>query len=156
LLAIAVWLAYTDLGHYDASYDAGVYLESARMMRRGYPAYGVIFNSQPPLWLALVSLSFHWFGESVLAGQLVTATAGLLAVGATMFAAAELSGWAGGLVAGVLVMLSPLQLKWSRIVTPDLPSAACAAAAIALAAHYVRDARRRWLVGAALAAACSV
>src|SRR5258707_1133618 len=80
ILASAVRLAYTNLGQYDPSYDAGVYLESARMMRRGYPLYQVIFDSQPPLWLMLVSLSFHWFGESVLAGQLVTATAGLVTV----------------------------------------------------------------------------
>src|SRR6266446_3442836 len=74
ILASAVRLVYTNLGQYDPSYDAGVYLESARMMRRGYPLYQVIFDSQPPLWLMLVSLSFHCFGESVLAGQLVAAT----------------------------------------------------------------------------------
>ena len=156
VLASAVRLAYTHLGQYDASYDAGVYLESARMMRRGYPLYEVIFNSQPPLWLMLVSLSFHWFGESVLAGQLVTATAGLVTVAATMTATAQLCGWSGGLIAGVLVMLSPLQLKWSRIVTPDLPSVAFAAVGMALAARYVRSGRRRWLIAASLVATCSV
>ncbi len=154
VLAIAVWLAYAGLGRYEASYDAGVYLESARMMRRGYPLYGVIFSSQPPLWLMLVSFSFHWFGESVLAGQLVTATASLVTVAATMTATAQLCGWSGGLIAGVLVMLSPLQLKW--IVTPDLPSVAFAAVGMALAAHYVQNGRRRWLLAAALAATCSV
>src|SRR6202030_2966212 len=130
------------------------YLESARMMRRGYPLYGVIFNSQPPLWLMLVSFSFHWFGESMLAGQLVTATASLVTVAATMTVTAQLCGWSGGLIAGVLVMLSPLQLKW--IVTPDLPSVAFAAVGMALAARYVRSGRRRWLIAAALAATCSV
>lgn len=156
VLAIAVWLAYAGLGRYEASYDAGVYLESARMMRRGYPLYGVIFSSQPPLWLPLVALSFHCFGESVLAGQLVTATAGLVTVAATMMATAYLCGWPGGLMAGVLVMLSPLLLKWGRIVTPDLPSVAFAAVAMALAVHYVQNGRRRWLLAAALAATCSV
>ena len=156
VLAIAVRLAYTNLGQYDPSYDAGVYLESARMMRRGYPLYQVIFDSQPPLWLMLVSLSFHWFGESVLAGQLVTATAGLVTVAATMTATAQLCGWSGGLIAGVLVMLSPLELKWSRIVTPDLPSVAFAALGMALAARYVLSGRRPWLVAASLAATCSV
>src|SRR3990172_2637103 len=156
VLASAVRLAYTHLGQYDASYDAGVYLESARMMRRGYPLYEVIFYSQPPLWLMLVSLSFHWFGESVLGGQLVTATAGLVTVAATMTATAQLCGWSGGLIAGVLVMLSPLQLKWSRIVTPDLPSVAFAAVGMALAARYVRSGRRRCLIAASLVATCSV
>jgi dolichyl-phosphate-mannose-protein mannosyltransferase len=156
VLAITARLAYTNLGQYDPSYDAGVYLESARMMRRGYPLYRVIFDSQPPLWLMLVSLSFHWFGESVLAGQLVTATAGLVTVAATMTATAQLCGWSGGLIAGVLVMLSPLELKWSRIVTPDLPSVAFAAVGIALAARYARCGRRPWLIAASLGATCSV
>jgi len=155
-LAIAVRLAYTNLGQYDPSYDAGVYLESARMMRRGYPLYQVIFDSQPPLWLIQGSLSFHWFGESVLAGQLVTATAGLVTVAATMTATAQLCGWSGGLIAGVLVMSSPLQLKLSRIVTADLPSVAFAAVGMALAAHYFRIGRRPWLIAASLAATCSV
>ena len=155
-LAIAVRLAYTNLGQYDPSYDAGVYLESARMMRRGYPLYQVIFDSQPPLWLMLVSLSFHWFGESVLAGQLVTATAGLVTVAATMTATAQLCGWSGGLIAGVLVMLSPMELKWSRIVTPDLPSVAFATVGMALAARYIPSGRRPWLIAASLAATCSV
>jgi hypothetical protein len=156
VLASAVRLAYTNLGQYDPSYDAGVYLESARMMRRGYPLYQVIFDSQPPLWLMLVSLSFHWFGESVLAGQLVTATASLVTVAATMTATAELCGWSGGLIAGVLVMLSPLALKWSRIVTADLPSVAFAAVGMALAARYARSGRRPWLIAASLTTTCSV
>jgi 4-amino-4-deoxy-L-arabinose transferase-like glycosyltransferase len=155
VLAIAARLAYTNLGQYDPSYDAGVYLESARMMRRGYPLYQVIFDSQPPLWLMLVSLSFHWFGESVLAGQLVTATASLVTVAATMTATAQLCGWSGGLIAGVLVMLSPLALKWSRIVTADLPSVAFAVVGMALAARFVRSGRRPWLIAASLAATCS-
>src|SRR5713101_4138052 len=156
ILASAVRLVYTNLGQYDPSYDAGVYLESARMMRRGYPLYQVIFDSQPPLWLMLVSLSFHCFGESVLAGQLVTATAGLVTVAATLTAAAQLGGWSGGLIAGVLVMLSPLALKWSRIVTADLPSVAFAAVGMALAARYVPSGRRPWLIAASLATTCSV
>ena len=156
ILASAVRLAYTNLGQYDPSYDAGVYLESARMMMRGYPLYRVIFDSQPPLWLMLVSLSFHWFGESVFAGQLVTATASLVTVAATMTATAQLCGWSGGLIAGVLVMLSPVALKWSRIVTADLPSVAFAAVGMALAAPYIRSGRRPWLIAASLATTCSV
>jgi hypothetical protein len=69
---------------------------------------------------------------------------------------AQLCGWSGGLIAGVLVMLSPLELKWSRIVTPDLPSVAFAAVGMALAARYVLSGRRRWLIAASLAATCSL
>ena len=48
------------------------------MMGRGFAPYRQIFDSQPPLWLPLIHTSFLLFGESFLAGQLLTATAGLI------------------------------------------------------------------------------
>src|ERR1700733_15275818 len=84
VLIFAAWLLYNGLGNYNPSYDSGVYLESARMMGRGFALYGQIFNSQPPLWLPLIYTSFRLFGQSFLAGQLVTATAGLIAIAAVM------------------------------------------------------------------------
>jgi len=84
ILLFAVHLLYTGLGGYSDSYDAGVYLESARMMGRGFAPYRQIFVSQPPLWLPLIHFAFRLFGETFLAGQLVTATAGLIAVASVM------------------------------------------------------------------------
>ena len=80
VVLFAVYCLYFDLSNYNASYDSGVYLESARMMGRGFALYRQIFNSQPPLWLPLIYGSFRLFGENFLAGQLVTATAGLITI----------------------------------------------------------------------------
>src|SRR5271155_4712816 len=84
VILYAIYLLYTGLANYNASYDSGVYLESARMMGRGFALYRQIFSSQPPLWLPLIYFSFRLFGESFLAGQLVTATGGLIAIVAVM------------------------------------------------------------------------
>ena len=63
VLVFAVRSEYPGLGAYDSFYDSGVYLESARMIRRGYPAYSVVFSTQPPLWLPLLRFSFYSCGE---------------------------------------------------------------------------------------------
>src|SRR6516225_230324 len=77
LAGFEIFLACTNLGHYDDLYDAGNYLESARMMIRGGHLYSTIFDSQPPLWLPLVASSFRLFGNDFFAGQLLSATMGL-------------------------------------------------------------------------------
>src|ERR1700733_1746304 len=134
LLLFAVYLLYSDLGNYNASYDSGVYLESAHMMGRGFALYRQIFDSQPPLWLPLIYASFRMFGESALAGQLVSATAGLITILAVMQMTIRLGGKSGAILAGVLVTLSPLELQWSRSLNADVPSVALAAISMAFAA----------------------
>ncbi|MGA2411128.1 MAG: glycosyltransferase family 39 protein [Candidatus Binataceae bacterium] len=152
----AACLIFYNLGSYNPSYDSGVYLESARMMGRGFSLYRQIFDSQPPLWLPLIYASFRLFGESVFAGQVVTAIAGLITIVAVM----QLTGWVGGtggaILAGLLVTLSPLELQWSRTLNGDVPSVAFSAVSIALAAGYARNGRRRWLIAAAIAVTCSI
>ena len=151
LLLLAVYLLYSNLGNYNASYDSGVYLESARMMGRGFGLYRQIFDSQPPLWLLLIYVSFRMFGETAMAGQLVTATAGLITILAVMQMTSRLGGKGGAILAGVLVTLSPLELQWSRSLNGDVPAVALASISMAFAAGYARHGRRTWLMAAALA-----
>ncbi len=148
--------AYSGLGQYGDWYDQGVYLESARLMSRGYRQYTEIFASQPPLWLPAVSLSFHVFGENLLAAQILTATSGLVILVAVMLAAGQVSGRGSGVFAGLLIVLSPTELEWSRVVVPEVPFAALAAIGMALAIRYVRNGNRIWLIAAACAIACSI
>jgi len=125
-------------------------------MGRGFALYRQIFDSQPPLWLPLISASFRVFGESFLAGQLVTATAGLITLVAVILITNRLGGKGSALLAGTLVILSPLELEWSRTINADVPSIALAAVGMVLAVEYARNRRRRWLVAASLAVTCSI
>jgi 4-amino-4-deoxy-L-arabinose transferase-like glycosyltransferase len=149
-------LVFANLGRYSDSYDNGVYLESARLLTRGHTMYHEVFDSQPPLWLAIVSLSFHFFGESERSGQLVTATSHVLLIIAVMLAAAQLRGWHAALLSGLVLTLSPVELTWSRVVIAEMPSTACAAMSIALAARYANSGRRDWLALSSIALACGV
>ena len=149
-------LEFSGLGHYDPFYDSGVYLESARMIARGYGAYRRVFSSQPPLWLPLVRFSFFLAGENFFAGQLLVAAASLLSVAAVMAAVAQLQGRGCAVLAAMLMALAPTQLYWSHAVIAEGPSAAFAGAAIALAARYYRGHRRVWVTLAAVAITCSI
>ncbi len=148
--------AYSGLGQYGDWYDQGVYLESARLMLHGFQPYKDIFDSQPPLWLPLLYLSFHFFGTNLQAGQILTATSGLVVVVAVTLAVTQLGGRGSGLFAGLLIVLSPLELQWSRVVVAEVPFAALASVGMALAIRYVRNGNRIWLVAAASAVACSI
>jgi 4-amino-4-deoxy-L-arabinose transferase-like glycosyltransferase len=140
--SFAVFLLYTNLGHQDDLYDSGVYLESARMMLRGGHLYSTIFDSQPPLWLPLVYGSMRLFGTSFLAGQLLGASMGLIVVATTALIARELSDWPGAWVAAAIVILSPMELQWSRAVSPEVPASAFAVAGMAFAMRYIRSGGR--------------
>jgi hypothetical protein len=148
--------AYSGLGKYGDWYDQGVYLESARLMIHGFRPYKDIFDSQPPLWLPLLSLSFHLFGTNLLAGQILTATSGLIVLIAVVLAAGQVNGRAAGLGAGLLIVLSPTELEWSRVVVAEVPFAALASVGMALAIRYVRNGNRFWLVAATSLIACSI
>ena len=150
MLALA-GLEFSGLGHYDPFYDSGVYLESARMIARGYGAYRRVFSSQPPLWLPLVRLAFFLAGENFFAGQLLVTAASLLSVAAVMAAVAQLQGRGCAVLAAILMALAPTRLYWSHAVIAEGPSAAFAAAAIALAARYYRVHHKVWVVLAAIA-----
>ncbi|HEX4210421.1 MAG TPA: phospholipid carrier-dependent glycosyltransferase [Candidatus Binataceae bacterium] len=146
LAGFAIYLAYINLGHYDDFYDSGVYLESARMMIRGGHLYATIFDSQPPLWLPLVYGSMRLFGISYLAGQLLSATAGLIVVMTAGLIAHELSDWPGAWIAAAILILSPMELQWSRTVSPEVPESAFAVAGMACGMRYVRSGSRGALV----------
>jgi len=156
LLGLAVFLAYTHLGSYDDFYDSGVYAESARMMIRGGHLYSSIFDSQPPLWLLLVASSFRLFGNDFFAGQLLSATMGLLVILAVGVVAWQVSDWPGALAAAATVALSPIQLQWSRTISPEIASSAFAVVGMAYAFRYLRTGGRCAIALASSSVAASI
>ncbi len=126
------------------------------MMGRGFAPYRQIFSSQPPLWLPLIYASFRLFGESFLAGQLVTTTAGMVAIVAVMLMTRQLGGRGSSIIAGTLMILSPLELEGSRLINADIPSVALAAVGVALAVRYANNGHRGWLAAASIATIFSI
>ncbi|MGO9061573.1 MAG: hypothetical protein ACLQU2_29990 [Candidatus Binataceae bacterium] len=153
LVVVAVLAApvYRNLGQYSNFYDGGVYLESARMVSSGYAPYREVFAAQPPLWLELIRCSFAIFGQGILAGQLLTVSALVATAVAVGFIVLVTGGWLAAVLALVTILLSPLAFFWSREITAELPSAAFAALALALATRNASGGKRMWLAAAALA-----
>lgn len=158
LLLVAVLAApvYRNLGQYSNFYDGGVYLESARMVSSGYAPYREVFAAQPPLWLELIRGAFAIFGRDILAGQLLTVSALVATAVAVGFIVLGTGGWLAAVLALVTILLSPLAFFWSRQITAELPSAAFAALALALATRNASGGTRMWLAAGALAIACAL
>ena len=152
ILELAV--LYASLGYSDF-YDEGVYLQSARMMVRGYHLYTAIFDSQPPLWLPLIYCSFRLGGLNLFAAQSLIAVTGLMTTIAAAFATRQLAGWgAAGLAAGA-VFFSPMEV-WLPRVSPEIPAIALGTVAMAFAIRYVRRGSYISLCFAAILVACSI
>jgi hypothetical protein len=81
---------------------------------------------------------------------------GLIVVTATGLIARRLSGWPAAWVAAAIVILSPMELQWSRAVTPEVTASAFAVAGMAFAMRYVRSGARSDLGLASVLIAASV
>ena len=147
---------YLGLGYHDDFYDAGVYLQSARMMLRGYHLYGTIFDSQPPLWLPLIYCSFRLFGPNLFAAQSVVAAMGVIATLAAALATRQLAGWGAAALTAAAIAFSPLELRLSATISPEIPTIALGTAAMAFAIRYVRQGSRISFCLAAILVTCSI
>jgi hypothetical protein len=153
LVMILAAPAYRNLGRYSDFYDGGVYLESTRMLAAGYAPYREVFISQPPAWLKLIQWSFALFGQSMRGAQMLTVSTLVLTTLGIGFIVLDRGFWLGSALVCIIILLSPLTFFWAREVTGELPSAAFAAVALAMAGRYASSGRRLWLGFGALALA---
>jgi hypothetical protein len=154
VVILEVAVLYSRLGYSDF-YDEGVYLQSARMMVRGYHLYTTIFDSQPPLWLPLVYSSFRLGGLNLFAAQSLIGVTALMTTIAAALSARQLAGWgAAGLAAGA-VFFSPMEV-WLTRVSPEIPAIALGTAAMAFAIRYTRRGSHISLGFAAILVTCSL
>ena len=150
VLIFEIAALYLSLGYYDDFYDEGVYLQSARMMLRGYHLYSDIFYSQPPLGLPLIYFSFRLFGQSFFVAQSVMVAMAVVAVVSAVLATRQLADWMSAALAAGVMVLSPMELWISHTVTPVVPAIALSTAAMAFAIHYARRGSRVSLCLAAI------
>jgi 4-amino-4-deoxy-L-arabinose transferase-like glycosyltransferase len=156
ILIYEVAALYSGIGYYDDFYDEGVYLQSARMMLRGYHLYWTIFDSQPPLVLPLIYCSFRLFGVNFFVAQSVIAAISLMTTLIVALATRQLTGWGGAGLAAGAVVFTPMALWLSRTVTPIIPAIALSTAAMALAIRYVHHGSQISLCLAAILVTCSI
>ena len=102
---------------------------------------GVPYVDKPPLLYALLAAAFSVAGPSEAAARVVSALAGLLAVGVTAWLGARLGGARAGFVAGLALLGSLGFFAYARYVRPDALFVALLALGFALALSGLMDER---------------
>jgi 4-amino-4-deoxy-L-arabinose transferase-like glycosyltransferase len=140
ILTIAAYLRWTPpatAGDLRPRPDALEYEAGARNLLRGEGYYVVVEGRAyppryPPVFSALLVPFLAVWDEGPGSGILAVFASALLGVALTMLASGHAAGALAGLVAGILLALSPAHVQLSRLVLSDVPSACLAALVAAL------------------------
>jgi 4-amino-4-deoxy-L-arabinose transferase-like glycosyltransferase len=161
IVAFILWSA-TQLDGFSWDYDEGVHVYIAWLVQQGHTLYTQTFSPYTPGYILPLVAAFRLFGATVFVARLVTvlcATLGLLGV---MLSAGELaraenrSSLFAELAAAALLIAAPSFYQWSRAAMSDLPAAAVATFAVALALRYARASRWRYLWAAQMVLALAL
>jgi hypothetical protein len=148
LLAALPWrLINVDLAA--AKSDEGIRLAQLYLMSTGFRPIRDIFASQGPLSLDATYPLFALLGGSLGAARLAVVAYSLAELAACYLLARQLGGRLAGLLAGLLLLLSPVYLKNSRTALVEVPALLPATLAMVAAVHYSSRGGRRWLLASA-------
>ena len=130
--------------------DEGIRGMQLLLMSAGYRPMQEIYSSQGPLLLDMLFPLYRLFGETLGAARLAVGVYSLLGLLGVYLAARAMGGPVGGVVAALLLTLSPNYLRYSRQALAEVPALAPAILAVAAAFEYQRSGRRLWLIVAGL------
>jgi hypothetical protein len=162
LLALAIPTRVLNLDAFAGKFDEGIRGAQLMLMAAGFRPFRDIFASQGPLSLDLFFPTYMLFGQTLGAARLAPAICSVVGIVVAAWTARQAFGPAtvGGLVAaglsGLLLTISPIFLKNSRLALVEVPSLVPAIAAVGLAFAYARSGDRRWLAGAGILMAVSL
>jgi hypothetical protein len=141
-----VWQVGINSG-YSRDYDEGVYLTSARMVANGHTLFSSVFSSQPPVLVEMLALTFHLFGETVVAGREMIIFFSLITLASVALIAAH---WINRYAAPLSIVALALALtffKLSLVVQAEPPALAFASLAILATLRARQRAwQSRWLI----------
>lgn len=158
LLIFGVGLAWRaqNLDAFGLTNDEGAYLMWSQLPLDGYPLYSETRAVQPPLFFEWVGLALRWGGPQVAVARWSTLVSyGLLAVALSWLAYRD-RGRVAALTVVVLLSLTPLIFRFSRLVMAEVPATALAVVALAWLVYFSETRRRGWLVASGLAFGASL
>ena len=156
ILGLALAMRLINLSTYSGLFDEGIRVEQLFLMSAGYRPFRDIFAAQGPLLLDLLHPWFVLFGQDLAAARLAVGVYSLVGLAAAYWVARLAAGTLGGVVAALLLLLSPLYLEGSRLALAEVPAMAPAILAVGAALVYQRTAARPWLIGAGVLLAASL
>jgi hypothetical protein len=155
-IGLAAWLLFPDrLIARNTDMDEGVYLMVARLLHRGYDVHAFFFDQ---FWLfpKILTISFKFFGDSLLVGRLtafVFALAGVLGVAALLY---HLGAKWSAAAAILICATSPLYIRQARMVMADVPATACIVWALGFVFLFQKNRQRLWLALSGVCASASL
>lgn len=99
-----------------SDYDEGTYLLIARSINQGYLPYRDIFAVHPPLFYYLLALWLRIFGDSLIAGRLLSMFIGILSVFLGYSIGSKLGGEDTGLLLAGILTLDPFLIFYNASV----------------------------------------
>ncbi|MCC7366913.1 MAG: glycosyltransferase family 39 protein [Chloroflexi bacterium] len=156
LLALAVPSRLLNLDAFAGKFDEGIRGTQLMLMAAGYRPFREIFASQGPLSLDIFYPTYLLFGQTLGAARLAPALFSVVGILVAAWTARHAGGLVAGAVAGLLLTVSPIFLKNSRLALVEVPALVPAMAAVGCALAYGRGGRQWWLAGAGLLMAVSL
>jgi hypothetical protein len=148
LLAAAVPSRLLNLEQFAGKFDEGIRGTQLMLMAAGYRPFREIFASQGPLSLDVFYPTYLLFGQTLAAARLAPALCSIVGIVVAAWTARHAGGLLAAAVTGLLLTLSPIFLKNSRLALVEVPALVPAVGAVGAALAYGRSGDRRWLVGA--------
>src|SRR4051794_26810120 len=148
LLVLAVPTRVLNLDAFAGKFDEGIRGTQLMLMAAGYRPFRDIFASQGPLSLDIFYPTYALFGQTLGAARVAPALFSIVGVVIAAWTARHAAGLTAGAVTGLLLAISPIFLKNSRLALVEVPSLVPAIGAVGAALAYGRSGDRRWLVGA--------
>jgi len=158
LLALAIPSRLLNLEQFAGKFDEGIRGTQLMLMVAGYRPFREIFASQGPLSLDVFYPTYALFGQTLGAARLAPALFSIVGIVVAAWTARCAGGLVAGAVTGLLLTLSPIFLKNSRLALVEVPALVPALGVVGSALAYARSGDRRWLVvaGALMALALAI
>lgn len=133
VVAFGIWVAAAGSYANEWDHNEGVYFNSARLVARGHELFAEVFSSQPPVFVTSLAATFALVGDSPESGRLFMAAVATVGLGAIAFLAWHLLGPASAPWCVLAAATSYLYCRGGHYAEADLPAAALALLAMALA-----------------------
>jgi hypothetical protein len=148
LLTVAIPSRLLNLEQFAGKFDEGIRGTQLMLMAAGYRPFREIFASQGPLSLDVFYPTYALFGQTLGAARLAPALFSIVGIVVAAWTARCAGGLVAGAVTGLLLTLSPIFLKNSRLALVEVPALVPAIGAVGAALAYGQNGDRRWLVAA--------
>jgi hypothetical protein len=137
-------------------FDEGIRAAQLQLMANGFRPFREIYAAQGLLLLDLLYPLYVLFGGTLGAARLGVGVLSVLGLIGAWWSVRQLAGAAGGLIAALLLVTSPVYSEASRQALAEVPSLVPSIWAIGCGVRWVRGGRPAWLYAAALLATLGV